>query len=141
MDTRNETQRAHLHPPTPRRKRSGATPEARVSKAVDAYLKKIRAHVLRTGAGMAEFEGRKVSIGQAGCSDLTVCLPSAPGGMSAFCAIEIKAGKNKPSKLQARYLDKVRAVGGLAIVAYSVADVRAALIERFGETTVKGWER
>lgn len=139
MIERNDTQRAHLRPPTP--KRSSATPEARVTAQIKRYLTKIDAHVLRTGAGVAEFDGRKVQIGQAGCSDLTVCLPAVPGGISAFCAIEIKAGSNKPSTLQARYLERVRQTGGLAIVAYSADDVRDALIQQFGIDVVIAWEK
>lgn len=141
MDNRNDTQRATRHPPTPKPKRSGATPEAKVTKAIRTYLDAIGAHTLRTGAGVTSIEGRTIQIGQAGQADLTVCLPATPGGISAFCAIEIKAGKNKPSTLQARYLDKVRAVGGLAIVAYSADDVRAALVQHFGIDTVTAWEK
>lgn len=38
------------------------------------------------------------------------------------------------------YLLRVKLHGGLAVVAYSVADLRAALVERFGLATVEGWE-
>ncbi len=132
-DTRNSTQRNHLRPPTP--KRRTPTPEAKVTAEIKRYLAKIGAHVLRTGAGMAEIDGRKISIGQVGCSDLTCCIAGV------FCAIEIKAGKNKPSEAQQKYLARVAAAGGIACVVWGAADVRAALVARFGEMTVKGWER
>jgi hypothetical protein len=129
--------RAMYHKP-PAKKRTGKTPEAKVSAAIDKYLKKIGALSLRTSAGLAEIEGRKIQIGQKGVSDRTVCLP-AVNGVAAFCAIEIKA-TTKPTLAQQQYLNRVRTLGGLALVAYSVADVRAALIERFGLATVEGWE-
>ena len=133
MIERNDTQRAHLRPPTP--KRSSATPEARVTAQIKRYLTKIDAHVLRTGAGVAEFDGRKVQIGQAGCSDLTCCI----GGL--FVAIEIKSKAGKTTEAQEKYLVRVRRAGGLAIVARSALDVRAALVQRFGEAAVQEWER
>lgn len=121
MDTRNETQRAHLHPPTPKRK--GATPEAKVSAAVDRYLKSIGALNLRTSAGVAQFGERKVMMGAAGTSDRTCCIKGC------FVAIEIKSATGKPTERQEQYLARVRAAGGVAIVARSAEDVKAALTE------------
>lgn len=40
-----------------------------------------------------------------------------------------------------KYLNRVKLLGGLAIVAYSVADLRAALVERFGLAMVEQWEK
>ena len=132
MNERNDTQRNHLRAPMP--KRSGSTPEAKVTAAIKRYLARIDAHVLRTGAGVAEFNGRKVSIGQAGCSDLTCCI----GGR--FVAIEIKRATGQTTASQEKYLAQVRTAGGLAIVARSADDVRAALVRAFGESVVAGWE-
>ncbi len=132
-DSRNDTQRNHLRAPTPRR--SGSTPEAKVTAAIKRYLTKIDAHVLRTGAGVAEFNGRKVSIGQAGCSDLTCCIDGR------FVAIEIKSATGQTTSTQDMYLVRVRRAGGLAIVARSADDVRAALVRVFGETEVQRWEQ
>lgn len=133
MDSRNDTQRNHLRAPTP--KRSGSTPEAKVTKAIRAYLTTIGAHVLRTGAGVAEFNGRKVQIGQAGCSDLSCCIAGV------FVAIEIKSLTGQTTPAQDTYLVRVRRAGGLALVARSAADVRAALVQRFGEAVVAEWEQ
>ena len=132
-DSRNDTQRNHLRAPTPRR--SGSTPEAKVTAAIKRYLTKIDAHVLRTGAGVAEFNGRKVSIGQAGCSDLTCCIDGR------FVAIEIKSATGQTTPAQAAYLVRVQRAGGLASVARSAEDVRAALVRAFGESVVAGWEQ
>lgn len=130
--------RAMYHKP-PAKKRQGKTPEAKVSAAIDRYLAKIGALVLRTSAGLAEIEGRKIQIGQKGTSDRTVCLPSIDGQPAAFCAVEIKA-TTKPTEAQQQYLNRVRTLGGLAVVAYSVEDLRSALVERFGLATVEQWE-
>ena len=132
-DSRNDTQRNHLRAPTP--KRGGSTPEAKVTAAIKRYLARIDAHVLRTGAGVAAFNGRKVSIGQAGCSDLTCCVSGR------FVAIEIKSATGQTTPAQDAYLVHVRRAGGLAIVARSADDVRAALVRAFGESVVAGWEQ
>ncbi len=121
MDTRNETQRNHLRYSPP--KRSDKTPEAKVSAAVDRYLKSIGALNLRTSAGVAQFGERKVMMGAAGTSDRTCCI----GGR--FVAIEIKSATGKPTPSQEQYLARVRAAGGVAIVARSAEDVKAALTE------------
>lgn len=130
---------AALYKKTPA-KRRGQTPEARATAQVNKYLDSLGCLNIRTGAGSVEIDGRRISIGLAGTSDRTVCLPAAePGGIAAFCAVEIKATTELTDR-QRRYLDKVRALGGVAIVARSVADVRSALVERFGESTVAAWE-
>jgi hypothetical protein len=63
-----------------------------------------------------------------------VCLP---GGY--FAAVEAKA-TTKQSEAQQKYQARVEALGGLYILAHSAADVRAALVARFGEDVVRGWE-
>lgn len=126
----------HLRAPTPRKKRAGKTPEAIVSSKIDAYLKQIGAVTLRTSAGLIQIDERKFSMGAVGTSDRTCCLP---GGM--FCAIEIKAEHGNLTPSQGKYLDRVRAIGGLAFVARSAADVRSELVAVFGENQVRAWEK
>lgn len=134
----NDDDRAWVHavrrPPTPK-KRSGTTPEAKVSNAIDRYLKQLGFYVLRTSAGMAEIDGRKMSIGRAGTHDRTCC---APGG--CYVSIEIKSAAGTPTPAQLRQKEFIERRGGLVIVARSTDDVRAALVARFGEATVCGWE-
>lgn len=115
-------------------KRKGQTPEAKVTAQVNKYLDSLGCLNIRTGAGSVEIDGRRISIGLAGTSDRTVCLPN---GM--FCAVECKATTDL-SPRQRKYLDKVRSLGGVAIVARSKEDVCAGLVERFGEATVAAWE-
>lgn len=127
---------AMYHKPTPK-KRTGKTPEAKVAAQIDAYLKKLGAINIRTNAGAWKGDdGNFIQGAKAGTSDKTVCLP---GG--AFCAVECKAGKNGLSEAQERYQARVERLGGLYIVARSAADVRVALVERFGEQAVKEWEK
>lgn len=121
-------------PPTPK-KRSGKTPEAKVSAAIDTYLKQLDFYVLRTSAGMAEIDGRKMSIGRAGTHDRTCCAPNG-----AYVSIEIKSAIGTPTPAQLRQREFIERRHGLVIIARSPADVRAALVARFGEDVVKGWE-
>lgn len=46
-----------------------------------------------------------------------------------FFAIEVKAGKNKPSESQDKFLLEFNRRGGFGIVAYGVADVQKLFIE------------
>ncbi len=46
-----------------------------------------------------------------------------------FLAVEVKAGKNKPTQLQQEFVDQVNEDGGLAFVVWSVDDC----IEVLGE--------
>lgn len=124
--------KAMYHKP-PTKKRTGKTPEAKVSAAIDRYLTKIGALSLRTSAGLAEIEGRKIQIGQRGTSDRVCCIASV------FVAVEIKA-TTRTTAAQEKFLTNVKLHGGLAVVAYSVADLRAGLVERFGLATVEQWE-
>lgn len=121
-------------PPT---KKKTKTPEAKVKGQVDRYLKKIGALNIRTNAGSWEDDQGNVIMGaKAGTSDHTCCLPNG-----RFCAIEDKAEKGKQSEAQQKYQARVEALGGLYILARSSADVRAALVEAFGEVIVVTWEQ
>lgn len=51
-----------------------------------------------------------------------------------------KAERGQLSDLQRRYGERGHALAGMFVVARSVADVRAALVARFGETVVREWE-
>ncbi len=61
--------------------------------------------------------------GTAGIPDIVVCHKGR------FIALEAKVGKNKPTKLQAATIDKIRQAGGTAAVVYSIEDVKAVLSE------------
>ena len=61
--------------------------------------------------------------GTAGIPDIIACYKGR------FIALEAKVGKNKPTKLQAATIDKIRQAGGTAAVVYSIEDVKAVLSE------------
>lgn len=131
----NDPNWAHAirRPPT---KKKTKTPEAKVSTQVDRYLKKIKVINIRTNAGSwADDEGRMIMGAKAGTADKHLCLPNG-----VFCAVETKSAVGKQSEAQAKYQARVESLGGLYVLARSSADVRSALVARFGEATVKGWE-
>lgn len=119
-------------PPT--KKRTGMTPEAKVSKANDRYLATLPCMVLRTSAGMTEIGGRKIRIGKAGTSDKTILFP---GGR--WVSLEEKATTSLTDD-QKKYRQQVIALGGVFIESRSVADTRDGLITAFGQQTVEDWE-
>lgn len=122
--------------PKPEPKRRGKTAEAKVSASLDTYLKTIGAITIRTNAGTFTSDSGNVVMGaKAGTSDKTCCLP---GGQ--FLGLEVKSEKGKLSEAQARYGERVRRLGGLYIVARSVAELRAALVAHFGADVVARWE-
>lgn len=123
--------------PKPTTTRKGQTPEAKAAEDIDKYLKQLDFYVIRTSAGLAEIGGRKIQIGRKGQHDRTCC---APGGY--FVTIEIKSERGTPTPAQLRQQRFIERRGGLVIMgARSRADVRAALVARFGEEQVALWEQ
>lgn len=61
--------------------------------------------------------------GTAGIPDIIVCWHGR------FVAFEVKAGKNRPTKLQAATIEAIRKAGGTAAVVYSVEDVKRVFVE------------
>lgn len=61
--------------------------------------------------------------GTAGIPDIIVCWHGR------FVAFEVKAGKNRPTKLQAATIEAIRKAGGTAAVVYSVDDVKRVFAE------------
>jgi len=59
--------------------------------------------------------------GMKGVSDIIVCCDGK------FGAIELKVGKNKPTKLQERFLSNISSAGGFSFVCRTVEEVREAI--------------
>jgi hypothetical protein len=102
-------------------------PEKEILRQCAELLALIGAFVWRANSGAVSFgEGdarRYVRFnGAPGCSDLVGLLP---GGR--FIAVETKREGKGPTKKQAAFLAKVRAAGGLAVIADSLDELRAAL--------------
>lgn len=79
-----------------------ATPEKKVKDKVVSVLK---------DEGAYYFFPATHGFGRSGVPDIIACV----NGL--FLAIECKAGKNKPTLLQVREIERIRACGGVAVVA------------------------
>ena len=77
------------------------TPEAKVKKKAVQVRKELSAYYFYPVTG---------GYGRSGVPDIVVCYKGL------FIGIECKAGKNKPTPLQEKNLDEIRAAGGTALV-------------------------
>jgi Holliday junction resolvase len=77
------------------------TPEGKVKAKVTALLKQ---------RGVYFFSPMTHGYGASGAPDIIGCYKGR------FIAVECKAGKNKPTVLQCRTIDNIRATQGLALV-------------------------
>lgn len=77
------------------------TPEKRVKAKVESVLK---------GEGVYYFFPATGGYGRSGVPDIIACVNGQ------FLAIECKAGTNKPTALQVREIERIRACGGSAVV-------------------------
>jgi Holliday junction resolvase len=78
------------------------TPEKRVKTKVESVLK---------SEGAYYFFPATHGYGRSGVPDIIACVNGR------FLAIECKAGGNKPTALQVREIENIRAAGGVAVVA------------------------
>jgi Holliday junction resolvase len=92
------------------------TPEAKVKKKVVAILKELRAYYFYPVTG---------GYGSSGVPDIVGCHNGR------FFGIECKAGANKPTALQQKNLDAIKAMGGIALLINetNIETVRHALGE------------
>ena len=77
------------------------TPEVKVKRKVVAQLKELGAYYFYPVTG---------GYGASGVPDIVGCYHGK------FFGIECKAGKNKPTPLQQKNLDGIKAMGGIALV-------------------------
>lgn len=93
------------------------TPEGRVKARVAITLKEM---------GIWFFMPPANGYGRAGIPDFIGCMN---GGL---IAIEAKAGKNKPTALQLRELERIQAAGGLALIVNeeNVDDLKTLLLKQ-----------
>jgi Holliday junction resolvase len=77
------------------------TPEKKVKDKVTKLLKE---------RGVYYFFPATFGMGRSGVPDIVCCV------RGHFLAIECKAGKNKPTALQEREIEAIRAAGGTALV-------------------------
>jgi Holliday junction resolvase len=59
--------------------------------------------------------------GTAGIPDIIICYNGR------FVALEVKVGKNKPTRLQAATIEQIQKAGGTAEVVYSLEDAKKVI--------------
>lgn len=119
------------------KKRSGATPEAKVTAAVDKYLKLIGVLSIRTNAGSWRDDSGNIIMGaKGGTSDKVLCFP----GVGRFVALEVKSVKGTQSEAQRAFQSRVTALGGLYILVRSADELRNALVAAFGQQCITDLE-
>lgn len=99
--------------------------EKYVLKACVQYLSLKGYQVIRNNSGAIQVEGttgkRFIRFGARGSSDIIACSPEG-----RFVAVECKSSVGKLSTLQKDFLQNVKKMGGVAIVARSIDDLISA---------------
>ena len=99
------------------------TPEGRIKAAVLRYLERRGFFAWNNPSGAVRIApDRWLHFGKKGSADILGCLP---GGR--FLAVEVKAHDGRLTPEQSEFLEKVRGLGGVAIVARSFRELDKAL--------------
>ena len=93
------------------------TPEGKLTKAVKDLLYNWK----QAGVPLWYFKVWGNVMQRAGIPDIVACV------CGRFVAIELKAGRNKPTKLQELTMKLIRQAGGIAAPCWSVEEVTALL--------------
>ncbi|MCL2792439.1 MAG: VRR-NUC domain-containing protein [Spirochaetaceae bacterium] len=102
-----------------------SAPEKSVKNECLEYLKLMNIFCWNNPSGaMRTADNRFMSFGLKGSADIIGLLPTG-----RFIAVECKSDKGKLSEAQQAFLDKVKSMGGLAVVAKSYKDIEAVLLE------------
>jgi hypothetical protein len=94
------------------------TKEGKIKAAIMKYLR-ARGHFLwvHSNVGIVKKNGQRIPVGMKGVADI---IGVRRGGQ--IIAVEVKAGYNKASEAQEVFLNHIRDMGGVGIVAYSIQD-------------------
>ena len=84
--------------------------------------KAVQTKIIKYLKGKSYYVFKTILCSTNGVPDVIACGPEGK-----FVAVEVKFGKNKPSKLQEYNLEQIRKNKGIAIVAYSLEDVSTIL--------------
>ena len=99
------------------------TPEGRVKTAILRYLEKLGFYAWNNPTGVVRITpDRWVSFGKKGSADILGCLPDG-----RFLAVECKSPTGRLTPEQSAFLERIRGLGGVAIVARSDRELDAAL--------------
>jgi len=82
---------------------------------------KLQAKILKYMTAKGAYTVKVITASKAGVPDIVMCYEGR------FYGIEVKIGNNKPSGLQIANLKKIEECGGIAILAYSLNDVKENL--------------
>ena len=101
-------------------------PEKSVKSECLEYLHLIGIYAWNNPTGAVKIgDNRFMSFGLKGAADIIGLLPKT----GRFIAVECKSNKGRLSEAQEEFLDKIKSMGGVAVVARSFKDVETALIE------------
>jgi hypothetical protein len=99
------------------------TPEGYIKSKCLEYLRLRHIYAWNNPSGAVMVRpGQFMRFGKKGSSDIIGCLP---GGR--FLAIEIKAKRGRLSDEQGQFLERIRGLGGIAIVARGFRDIDETL--------------
>ena len=98
------------------------TPEGRIKAACLRYLERRGFFVWNNPSGAVKIADRWLHFGKKGSSDILGCLPDG-----RFLAVEVKAQGGRLSPEQSAFLEKVRGLGGVAVLARSYQQLDSAL--------------
>ena len=87
--------------------------EQQIQKEIIKYLESIGAYTIKT-----------IKTNRAGTPDIIACLNGR------FVAIEVKRKGNKATPLQLAKIKQIRALGGIAFIAYSKDDAVKCLVDQ-----------
>jgi hypothetical protein len=95
-----------------------ATPEGKVKTAIMKYLR-ARGHFVfvHSSVGIIKPNGMRITVGMKGVADI---IGLRQGGQ--FMAIEVKSRYGRPTPEQLVFLENVRDLGGIGIIAKSIQD-------------------
>jgi len=81
----------------------------------------LQAKIIKYMTAKGAYVVKVITASKAGIPDILICYEGK------FYGIEVKAGKNKVSGLQIANLKRIQECGGVAILAYSLNDVKENL--------------
>lgn len=82
---------------------------------------KLQAKIIKYMTAKGAYVVKVITASKAGIPDILICYEGK------FYGIEVKVGKNKVSGLQIANLKRIQECGGVAILAYSLKDVKENL--------------
>ncbi len=99
-----------------------AREETEVLEQIRDFLELKGFKVIRMNNGGSYHNGKFIRNLPVGCPDLFACGPHGE-----FCCVEVKKPGGKPSREQAAFIEEIRKLGGISLVAESLGQVVQAL--------------